>query len=84
MATELKKNVVRKCTNTSHKGRMLIVTLAPGDMIGMRQEGMRTTYWGSLESVFWVLAKQHAASVARQEAEDKRLKRDLRAEGLTE
>ena len=84
MATELKRTVVRKCSRSEHRGNRLIVILEPGDIIGMREAGKRTTYRASLERVFWTLAKWHAAGVAEEKAKAKKLRKALRAEGLEE
>lgn len=82
MATSLKKIVIRKCERTSHQGRNLIVMLEPGDTIAMRMAGKRTVYRGSLEKIYWVLAKWHAMETAKQKATEKKQQKALRREGL--
>ena len=84
MATELKRKVVRRCARSHYKGNRLVVILEPGDILGMREAGKRTTYRASLERVFWTLAKWHAAKQAEDKAKAKKLKRALRAQGLLE
>jgi hypothetical protein len=79
MATPLKRRVVRKCERpTKHNGKRLVVILEPGDVIGMREEGRRITYRGSLERVYWMLAKWHADEMIRAKREAKKQRKLLR------
>jgi hypothetical protein len=79
MATSLKRVVVRKCERPSrHNGRRLIVILEPGDIIGMREEGRRTTYKAPLEKVFFVLARWHADEEIRRKKEEKKQRKEMR------
>ena len=80
MATPLKRKVVRKCENSfGHTKKRLIVILEPGDMIGMREKGRKTTYRAKLEDIYWVMAKWHALGVAKEKAEEKKRRKALRA-----
>lgn len=69
MATELNKPVSRKST-AAHRGRKFVVTLAPGDVIGFREERTRKTYWISLAGCFdfAVRVEVAAAKAAKQKA----------------
>lgn len=44
MATRLEKPVTRQTMSTDRKGRALLVTLEPGDMLTFRAKGKRTRY----------------------------------------
>jgi hypothetical protein len=83
MATMLKKIVARKCDRpVSHSGRRIIVMLEPGDTIAVREEGRRTVFRGSIEKIYWVLAKWHAIEEAKQKAILKKQRKSLRQNGL--
>jgi hypothetical protein len=60
--TPLTKNVSRR-TVAPHRGRRIVVTLAPGDLIGFREEKTRTTYWTTLAACADLAVKQHSAAV---------------------
>lgn len=80
MATALKHMVVRKCERSvGHTGKQLVVILEPGDILGLREKGRKITYRGSLEKVYWVLAKWHALEAAKKKAEEKKRRKALRA-----
>lgn len=68
MTTELRKAVSRR-TIAPHRGRRVVVTIAPGDVIGFREERTRKTYWVSLGACFDMAVK---LEVARQRAEKKK------------
>lgn len=78
MATALKKQVVRKCERSFHKGRQLIVMLEPGDILGMREAGRRTTYRAPLEKVYYVLARWFADEEIRRKREEKKQNKALK------
>jgi hypothetical protein len=65
MTTALSKPIARK-TATPHRGRQLIVTLYPGDVIGVRQLRTRKEYTVPLS---WVYDMGVKAEVNRQRAE---------------
>lgn len=73
--TSLTKIVRRACTRTSQQGRPIIVALEPGDIIALRQRGLRTWYKLPLATVFWVAAKAEAAEQARAKAAARRARR---------
>lgn len=64
--TFLKKVVSRKLDTHDAHGKQLVVMLEPGGTIAMREAGKRIVYRGSLEKVYWVLAKWHAADELKQ------------------
>lgn len=47
--TDLNKPVSRR-TIVPHRGRRIVVTLAPGDCIGFRHERTRRTFWTTLSA----------------------------------
>lgn len=51
MTTELKKNVSRRCL-IPHRGRRLVATLAPGDLLILRHERRRQEEVVSLAAVY--------------------------------
>lgn len=51
MTTELRKSVRRK-TAGRYRGRRIIVRLIPGDVIGFREERLRTEYTLSIAGAF--------------------------------
>lgn len=74
MTTELKRAVVRR-TTAPHRGRRVVVTIAPGDIIGFREERTRKTYWIPLGACFDMAVK---IEVARTKAESQAKKRGVR------
>lgn len=68
MTTELRKAVSRR-TAAPHRGRRVVVTIAPGDVIGFREERTRKTYWITLGACFDMAVK---LEVARLKAEKKK------------
>lgn len=73
--TGLKKTVKRRGERPLASGRRLIVSLEPGDILGLREERRRITYRAALSKVFWVMARWYAAERA---AERKRRKNEQR------
>jgi len=79
MATALKHMVVRKCENSfGHTKKGLIVILEPGDLLGIREQGRKTTYRAPLEKIYWVMAKWHAAEAVREKSKEKKLRKAFR------
>lgn len=70
MTTELNRPVTRR-TRTPHRGRRVVVTIAPGDIIGFREERTRKTYWIDLGACFDMAVK---IEVAHQKAEKRKAK----------
>ena len=57
--TTLNKRVTREMRH-QEKGRPVIVTLSPGDMITFRLKGLRKTYSTSLAACLWLAIKSEA------------------------
>jgi len=53
---------VRRRTDTPHRGRRLIVSLEPGDVIGFREERRRKIYYTTAAACFDLAVKQYAAA----------------------
>ncbi len=55
--TDLKKRVSRR-TIGLHRGRKIMVSLEPGDLLGLRQERCRQTEYVSLAACFDMAVRQ--------------------------
>lgn len=66
MPTPLHRPVSRRAAFTKDAGRLLVVTLEPGDMVSIRLAGTRTSYTTTIGAVYSMAVK---AEVARQKAE---------------
>ena len=66
MPTPLQRPVSRRAAFTRDAGRLLVVTLEPGDMVSIRLAGTRTSYTTTLGAVYSMAVK---AEVARKKAE---------------
>lgn len=73
MATVLNRPVTRK-TTMPHRGRQMVVTMYPGDVIGVRHERRRKEYQVPLS---WVYDMAVKAEVMRQKAERAKRKKVL-------
>ena len=74
--TDLHKTIRRRsCDQFAHYRKRIVISLEPGDVIGMRLERTRTTYRAPLASVFRTLADWHARAEARAKREARKLKR---------
>ena len=69
--TSLTKTVARRSIQ-AHRGRRTVVTLEPGDLIGFREEGRRTTYYLPLSACFDLAVK---VEVAHQRALKKKVRK---------
>ena len=73
--TDLHKTIRRRSSTTfAHYHKRIVVSLEPGDVLGMRLERTRTTYRAPLASVFRTLADWHARAEARAKREARKLK----------
>ena len=74
--TDLHKTIRRRSRDPfAHYRKRIVVSLEPGDVIGMRLERTRTTYRAPLANVFRTLADWHARAEARAKREARKLKR---------
>ena len=74
MATTLKKTITRKCAKPFGK-RSLIVSLEVGDMISMRESGMRKSYTVTLEKLYYQMVRWGIEEDKRMKAKEKQLKK---------
>lgn len=77
--TELRKRVSRLTISRRReqsKSRPLIVSLEPGDIIGIRLQGSRQTFRVSIEGVYEYAMTRHLARV------EKRARQIAKAEGI--
>lgn len=60
--TDLTKPVSRRTKDGTRttKGKRIVITLYPGDVIGLREERTRTTFVLPVEKVFQYAARVHA------------------------
>jgi len=73
--TDLHKTIRRRSRDQfAHYRKRIVISLEPGDVIGMRLERNRTTYRAPLASVFRTLADWHARAEARAKREARKLK----------
>ena len=73
--TDLHKTIRRRSRDQfAHYRKRIVISLEPGDVIGMRLERTRTTYRAPLASVFRTLADWHARAEARAKREARKLK----------
>ena len=74
MTTALSRKVKRR-TEAPHRGRRLVVTLYPGDMIGLRQERRRTEEIISLAGVYDFAVKARVAGELWKRAQERKARR---------
>ncbi len=67
--TNLNKKVAR-VTNTAvrngSKPRVLVASLEPGDVIGLRLKGCRKTYYLAIDTAFYYAAKLEGERIRRE------------------
>ena len=72
--TRLTKPVRRECARTTDRGREIVLSLLPGDLLTFRRKGARTTYTLTIEAAYHLAAKCYA----RAEEAAKKAKRKAR------
>ena len=55
--TRLTKPVRRECARTTDRGREIVLSLLPGDLLTFRRKGARTTYTLTIEAAYHLAAK---------------------------
>ena len=78
MATELRKPVRRKTAGKDRRGRALIVTLLPGDVIDMREERCRRSFQLPLQTVYTMAVKAAVDAEASRRKAERRAKKEER------
>lgn len=63
MPIELRRTVTRRCADPyNHRGRKLVVSLEPGDVISFREERGRTRFSAPLAKVFQQIVRWNVES----------------------
>lgn len=74
--TDLHKTIRRRSRESfAHYRKRIVVSLEPGDILGMRLERTRTTYRAPLANVFRTLADWHARAESKAKREARKLNR---------
>lgn len=64
MTTELKKTVTRRCCEPhNHRGKRLVVSLEPGDVICFREERSRHYFSAPLSKVYHQIVRWNIESI---------------------
>jgi len=72
MTTALNKPVTRRCLVASDAGRRLVVTLMPGDVLGIRLSRGRQHFIIPLLSCYHYAVKMHVAARRAERSKKKR------------
>lgn len=81
MATELNKRlkrVTQEAVRNGGKPRRLVVTLYPGDTVGIRQQGCRKEEFISIASVYFYAIRNRVAVERMEKAKARKAKRGAR------
>jgi hypothetical protein len=62
MATRLNKQVARKCISAGERGRLFVVAVCPGDLVGVRLERTRRTEYMSIDAIYHFAVKSRVAA----------------------
>jgi hypothetical protein len=68
--TDLNKRVKRRSI-APHRGRRIVVSLEPGDLIGLREERTRKTYYFPIAAAFDFAVKMYVAAARRDKLKAK-------------
>ena len=60
--TDLEKPVTRRCSTTRDGGKRIVVSLLPGDLLALRRERERKTYYYPIGAAYSLAVKAHVAS----------------------
>lgn len=74
MTTPLSKPVARKSTGNGPNRRRFVVTLAPGDVIGFRDERRRKMYWLPITACYEMAIRAEVERVRIEKRKAKGLK----------
>lgn len=75
MTTELRKAITRKTAAPNRRGRRFVITLTPGDTIGVREERTRKTFYISIALVY-ALAVKYTVDAERAQKKARRKRGD--------
>lgn len=68
--TDLNRRVKRRSL-VPHRGRRIVVSLEPGDLIGLREERTRKTYYFPIAAAFDFAVKMYVAAQRREKLRQK-------------
>lgn len=78
--TRLNRTIKRMSGATTHRGRRIAVTIEPGNLIGLREERTRKTFYLTIDAAYElaVMAELRAArrEKAKAKAEAKKIKKE--------
>lgn len=72
--TPLKKPVHRRTVDTSYRGRRIIVSLLPGDVLAFREERRRQQYLLSISGAYTYAVLMEVERRKREKAKNRRTK----------
>ena len=75
--TPLKKRVTRECIDGDWRGRKLVVSLAPGDIIEVREKGRRQTFAAPISWVATQIIKMNVDAERAKRSQRRAVKRGL-------
>jgi len=75
--TKLNK-AVRRETAATYQGREIVIQIEPPYIVRLKEKGRRTWYTTTVNSIFNLAARQHAAAEAKRRKEEREQKRRQR------
>ena len=75
--TTLTKRVSRLCPRTTDRGREIVLTLLPGDLLTFRRKGTRTAYVVTIEAAYHLAAKCYAKAAQAEKLAARKARRGL-------
>lgn len=66
--TDLEKPVTRRCATTRDGGKRIVVAMLPGDLLALRRERERKTYYYPIGAVYSLAVKAHVAASKKEKA----------------
>jgi hypothetical protein len=64
--TDLQKPVTRRCTVTLDGGKRIVIALLPGDLLALRRERERKTYFYPIGAVYSSAVKAHVLASKKE------------------
>jgi hypothetical protein len=64
--TDLEKPVTRRCTVTLDGGKRIVVAMLPGDLLALRRERERKTYYYPIGAVYSSAVKAHVQASKKE------------------
>lgn len=73
--TDLRKTVKRRAVAAAYRGRRIVVSLHPGDVIGFREERTRREYFLSISGAYTYAVRCAVEQARREKAAAKKAKK---------